>query len=305
MEEERLERTMVDFWEEKIDVLLCTTIIEAGLDIPTVNTLVVDRADRLGLAQLYQLRGRVGRAGEQAYAYLFFPDNLRLTPTAHERLKTLATYTELGSGMAIAMKDLEIRGAGNLLGAEQHGHIEAVGFEMYVKMLDEAASELRGKKAETPIDVRIDLPVDAYLPTSYIDREPLRLAGYRRIAETVTRADVGEVEDELRDRYGPLPKPARMLLAVASLRSDLRELAVTDVSVAPHELYGRVVKLRPVPLEAGAMQRLRERFPGAVWSEATETLLLPILEGDDVHVVDWLQDAVRDLPVRDKVRAVG
>jgi transcription-repair coupling factor (superfamily II helicase) len=305
MEEERLERTMVDFWEEKIDVLLCTTIIEAGLDIPTVNTLVVDRADRLGLAQLYQLRGRVGRAGEQAYAYLFFPDNLRLTPTAHERLKTLATYTELGSGMAIAMKDLEIRGAGNLLGAEQHGHIEAVGFEMYVKMLDEAASELRGKKAETPIDVRIDLPVDAYLPTSYIDREPLRLAGYRRIAETVTRADVAEVEDELRDRYGPLPKPARMLLAVASLRSDLRELAVTDVSVAPHELYGRVVKLRPVPLEAGAMQPLRERFPGAVWSEATETLLLPILEGDDVHVVDWLQDAVRDLPVRDKVRAVG
>jgi transcription-repair coupling factor (superfamily II helicase) len=305
MDEERLERTMVDFWEERIDVLLCTTIIEAGLDIPTVNTLVVDRADRLGLAQLYQLRGRVGRAGEQAYAYLFFPDNLRLTPTAHERLKTLATYTELGSGMAIAMKDLEIRGAGNLLGAEQHGHIEAVGFEMYVKMLDEAASELRGKKAEAPIDVRIDLPVDAYLPASYIDREPLRLAAYRRIAETVTRADIGEVEDELRDRYGPLPKPARALLAVASLRSDLRDLAVTDVSVAPHELYGRVVKLRPVPLDGGAMRRLRERFPGAVWSEATETLLLPIPEGDDVDVVAWLQDAVRELPLRDKVRAVG
>src|ERR687891_924903 len=132
MDEHRLERTMLDFWEAKIDVLLCTTIIEAGLDIPTVNTLIVDRADRLGLAQLYQLRGRVGRAGEQAYAYLFFPTNVRLTPTAHERLKTLAAYTELGSGMSIAMRDLEIRGAGNMLGAEQNGHIKAVCFELYV-----------------------------------------------------------------------------------------------------------------------------------------------------------------------------
>ena len=304
MDEDRLERTMVDFWQEKIDVLLCTTIIEAGLDIPTVNTLIVDRADRLGLAQLYQLRGRVGRAGEQAYAYLFYPSNLRLTPTAHERLKTLATYTELGAGMAIAMKDLEIRGAGNLLGAEQHGHIEAVGFEMYVKLLEEAAAELRGKKTEAIPDVRIDLPVDAYLPASYIDREPLRLAAYRRIAETVSSPDVDEVTDELRDRFGPLPKPARELLAVAHLRADLRELGVTDVSVAPHELYGRVVKLRPVPLDAGGRADLRERLPRAVWSEATETLLLPLPDGKESALVGWLRERVTELPLRDKVRAL-
>jgi transcription-repair coupling factor (superfamily II helicase) len=304
MDEDRLERTMVDFWQEKVDVLLCTTIIEAGLDIPTVNTLIVDRADRLGLAQLYQLRGRVGRAGEQAYAYLFYPSNVRLTATAHERLKTLATYTELGAGMAIAMKDLEIRGAGNLLGAEQHGHIEAVGFEMYVKLLEEAARELRGQKAETPPDVRIDLPVDAYLPASYIDREPLRLAAYRRIAETATDADVDDIEAELRDRYGRLPSPARQLLHVARLRAELRSLGVTDASVAPHELYGRVVRLRPVPLDAAARDELHAFVPGAVWSESTETLLLPVPDGTDFDLVGWLRERLDELPLRDKVRAV-
>jgi transcription-repair coupling factor (superfamily II helicase) len=295
MDEHRLERTMLDFWERKIDVLLCTTIIEAGLDIPTVNTLIVDRADRLGLAQLYQLRGRVGRAGEQAYAYLFFPSNLRLTPTAHERLKTLAQYTELGSGMAIAMRDLEIRGAGNMLGAEQHGHIEAVGFEMYVRLLEEAAKELRGVKVEETIDVRIDLPVDAYLPASYIDREPLRLAAYRRIAESLTAADVEDVAAELSDRYGKLPAPARTLLAVADLRADLRTCGIHEVSIAPHELHGRVAKLRPARLDPDERARLRTDHPRAVMSEATETLLLPVPEDATLDLVAWLRDTVRGL----------
>ena len=308
MDEHRLERTMLDFWEGKIDVLLCTTIIEAGLDIPTVNTLIVDRADRLGLAQLYQLRGRVGRAGEQAYAYLFFPSNLRLTPAAHERLKTLAQYTELGSGLAIAMRDLEIRGAGNLLGAEQHGHIEAVGFEMYVRLLEEAAKELRGVKTEERIDVRIDLPIDAYLPASYVDREPLRLAAYRRIAETTTLADVDDVEGELRDRFGPLPAPARCLLDVARVRAELRAYGVRDVSIAPHELHGRVAKLRPMRLDAAQRARLRTQFPRAVVSEATETLLLPVPEdagdGRASDLVNWLRDALQTLLTdRDKVPA--
>lgn len=303
MDEDRLERTMIDFWQERIDVLLCTTIIEAGLDIPTVNTLVVDRADRLGLAQLYQLRGRVGRAGEQAYAYLFFPENLRLTLSAHERLKTLAAYTDLGSGMAIAMKDLEIRGAGNLLGAEQHGHIEAVGFEMYVKLLEDAAKELRGEKAEPAPDVRIDLPVDAYLPASYIDREPLRLAAYRRIAETVSNADVGDVEEELRDRYGPLPKPARTLISVARLRAEARTHGLTDVSIAPHELHGRVVRMRPFPHDAGSRRRLRERFPRAILSEATETVLVPVPDHEGLELVAWLQETVESVFVRDIVPA--
>ncbi|HYZ91091.1 MAG TPA: transcription-repair coupling factor [Actinomycetota bacterium] len=304
MDEDRLERTMLDFWDRKIDVLLCTTIIEAGLDIPTVNTLIVDRADRLGLAQLYQLRGRVGRAGEQAYAYLFFPSNLRLTPAAHERLKTLAQYTELGSGMAIAMRDLEIRGAGNLLGAEQHGHIEAVGFEMYVRLLEEAAKELRGMKSAELPEVRIDLPVDAYLPTSYIDREPLRLAAYRRIAETVMTSDVDDATEELRDRYGPLPAPARTLLEVARLRADAREIGITDISVAPHELHGRVAKLRPIHVDAEIGGRIKALHPRAVVSEATETLLLPLgPPAVDENIVEWLRETVIPLFSRDRVPA--
>ena len=301
MDEDRLERTMLDFWAQKIDILLCTTIIEAGLDIPTVNTLVVDRADRLGLAQLYQLRGRVGRAGEQAYAYLFFPSNVRLTPTAHERLKTLAQYTELGAGMAIAMRDLEIRGAGNLLGGEQHGHIEAVGFEMYVRLLEEAAKELRGQPAEPVLEVRIDLPVNAYLPTSYIDREPLRLAAYRRIAESVTVADVDESADELRDRFGPLPAPARSLLDVARLRAEARACGVTDISIAPHELHGRVAKIRPVHLDPEGSDRVRDVHPRAVLTEATETLLLPVGDIDDI--VAWLRETLGWMFSRDIVPA--
>jgi transcription-repair coupling factor (superfamily II helicase) len=304
MDEHRLERTMLDFWEGKIDVLLCTTIIEAGLDIPTVNTLIVDRADRLGLAQLYQLRGRVGRAGEQAYAYLFFPSNLRLSPTAHERLKTLAQYTELGSGMAIAMRDLEIRGAGNMLGAEQHGHIEAVGFEMYVRLLEEAAKELRGVKIEETIDVRIDLPVDAYLPASYIDREPLRLAAYRRIAETATTAEVDDVAAELRDRFGKVPAPARTLLAVAHLRAELRSYGIRDVSIVPHELHGRVARLRPARLDATERARLRTQHPRALMAETTETLLLPVPEDHGLDLVTWLGETLRALfAVRDTVPA--
>ena len=292
---------MLDFWEGRVDVFLCTTIIEAGLDIPTVNTLIVDRADRLGLAQLYQLRGRVGRAGEQAYAYLFFPSNVRLTPTAHERLKTLAQYTELGSGLAIAMRDLEIRGAGNLLGAEQHGHIEAVGFEMYVRLLEEAAKELRGVPTEVAIEVRIDLPVNAYLPTSYIDREPLRLAAYRRIAEAVTVSDVDESADELRDRFGPLPAPARSLLDVARLRAEARTCGIAAVSVAPHELHGRVAKLRPVRLDSEQAQRLQTAHPRAVLTDATETLLLPTPQDGDL--VKWLRDTLSEVFARDIVPA--
>jgi transcription-repair coupling factor (superfamily II helicase) len=243
----------------------------------------------------------VGRAGEQAYAYLFFPSNVRLTQAAHERLKTLAQYTELGSGMAIAMRDLEIRGAGNLLGAEQHGHIEAVGFEMYVRLLEEAAKELRGQPAAEAAEVRIDLPVNAYLPTSYIDREPLRLASYRRIAETATEADVDDVADELTDRFGPLPAPARALLEVARVRAVARAAGITDISIAPHELHGRVARIRPVRLEADEMRRLHTAYSRAIFSEATETLLVPAPDDDDL--VSWLRDTLLALNPRDIVAA--
>jgi len=304
MNEDTLERTMLEFGTRDIDVLLCTTIIEAGLDIPSSNTLIVDRADMLGLAQLYQLRGRVGRAGEQAYAYLFFPPNVRLTGQAHERLKTLAQFTELGSGMAVALKDLEIRGAGNLLGAEQSGHIEAVGFEMYVQILEDAAREMRGEPTEPAVEVRMDVQVNAFLPTDYIDRDPLRLAAYRRIADTVTPEEVAEARTELRDRFGPLPEPAEALFRVAELRADLRTAGVTDLSIMEHELHGRVARLKPVVLgHEWQPIRLAREHPRAVLAQATSTLLLPVPDLDGVELVGWLQEAVRGLLVRDIVPA--
>ena len=180
MDERTLEQAMLDFGDAKTNVLVCTTIIESGLDIPTVNTLIVERSDLLGLSQMYQLRGRVGRAHERAYAYLFFPPERSLTEGAHERLKTIAEHTGLGSGFRIAMRDLEIRGAGNLLGAEQHGHIAEVGFDLYVKMMSSAVDEAKGLGWNEDGEVRIDLPLDAYIPKEYVADENLRLEAYRR-----------------------------------------------------------------------------------------------------------------------------
>src|SRR3989440_5790105 len=180
MDESLLEKAMLRFWEGDADVLVCTTIIESGLDVPTANTLVVDRADKLGLAQMYQLRGRVGRSRERAFAYFFFPPQSALTEEAHERLSTIGRFTDLGSGVKIAMRDLEIRGAGNLLGAEQHGHIAAVGFDTYCRLLQEAVADLKGEPIQQRAEVRIDLPVRAFLPVGWVGQEALRLELYRR-----------------------------------------------------------------------------------------------------------------------------
>src|SRR5918997_555311 len=189
MDEGTLERVVIDFWEGEYDVLVCTTIIESGIDMPTVNTLVVDRADLLGLGQLHQLRGRVGRSGQRAYAYLFHPRDRALTEEAYERLKTIGEATELGSGFKIAMRDLEIRGAGNLLGEAQSGHIAAVGYDLYVQMVSEAVSELKGEELKVPAEVKLDLPVDANLPVDYVAREELRLEAYRRLAAVTTQGE--------------------------------------------------------------------------------------------------------------------
>ena len=215
MDESRLERVVLDFWEREYDVLVCTTIIESGLDIPTVNTLIVDRADRLGLAQLYQLRGRVGRRGQRAYAYLLHPANRALSEEAYERLKTIGEFTELGSGFAIAMRDLEQRGAGNLLGSDQSGHIAAVGFDLYCQLVTEAVSELKGEPVEEPVEVTIDLPLDAHLPREYVTRDDVRMEAYRRLAAVRDPSDVDDVRAEWEDRYGPPPAPAVALLDAA------------------------------------------------------------------------------------------
>src|ERR687897_16475 len=231
MDEGRLERVVLDFWEREYDVLVCTTIVESGLDIPTVNTLVVDRSDLLGLAQLYQLRGRVGRRGQRAYAYLFHPRDRALTEEAYERLKTIGEATELGSGFKIAMRDLEIRGAGNLLGTGQSGHIAAVGYDLYCQMVSEVVAELKGEPAREPAEIKLDLPLDANLPPDYVAREELRLEAYKRLATVTSEAEVDDIRAEWEDRYGPVPEIAGALLDVARLRAGSARLGLREVNV--------------------------------------------------------------------------
>ena len=258
MDEGRLEQVVLDFWERSYDVLVCTTIVESGLDIPNVNTLVVDRADRLGLAQLYQLRGRVGRRGQRAYAYLLHPHDSRLTEEAYERLKTIGEFTDLGSGFKIAMRDLEIRGAGNLLGGEQSGHIAAVGFDLYCQLVTEAVGELTGEVPEPVVEVTIDLPVDAHLPADYVTRDDVRMEAYRRLGAVTSADDVDDVRDEWVDRYGPPPRPAEALLAAARLRAECVRLGISSVTVS-----GGAARLRGLELPASKRARLERLAPGS------------------------------------------
>jgi transcription-repair coupling factor (superfamily II helicase) len=267
MDESRLERVVTSFWEHEFDVLVCTTIVESGLDMPTVNTLVVDRADLLGLAQLYQLRGRVGRRGQRAYAYLLHPPDRALSEEAYERLKTIGEYTDLGSGFKIALRDLEIRGAGNLLGAEQSGQIAAVGFDLYMEMVTEAVGELTGEIEPVPADISIDLPVDAHLPRDYIARDDVRLEAYRHLAAVTTDADVDEVASEWADRYGPLPPPAVALLDVARLRVACLERGITEVSLQ----RGRA-RFTGLDLRKSQEVRLKRLAPGATVVDGVVTV---------------------------------
>ena len=236
MSEHQLEKIMVAFLKGEYDVLVSTTIIESGIDIPNVNTLIVDRAEHLGLAQLYQLRGRVGRSERRAYAYFFFTPNRLLTGQAFERLKTISEFTELGSGVKIAMRDLEIRGAGSLLGAEQSGHMSAVGFELYCQMLREAIEEKEGRPVAEPAEIKIDLPVDAYLPESYIAEENLRVEAYKKIILARSPEGLDEVALELADRFGPVPEPVDALLGIARLRLLAKVLGIKEV----RQQYGKV-----------------------------------------------------------------
>ena len=231
IDEGTLEQVVVDFSEGRYDVLVCTTIIESGIDMPTVNTLVVERSDLLGLGQMHQLRGRVGRSGQRAYAYLFHPRDRTLTEEAYERLRTIGESTELGSGFRIAMRDLEIRGAGNLLGEAQSGHIAAVGYDLYCQMVTEAVAEMKGEPIAQPSEIKLDVPTDAFLPADYVTKEELRLEAYRRLAAVTSESEVADIRAEWEDRYGPLPEPAEALLMVGSLRAECNRLGITDMQI--------------------------------------------------------------------------
>jgi transcription-repair coupling factor (superfamily II helicase) len=283
MDEGTLEKVVIDFWEGAYDVLVCTTIIESGIDMPTVNTLVVDRADRLGLGQLHQLRGRVGRAGSRAYAYLFHPRDHALSDDAYERLKTIGEATELGSGFKIAMRDLEIRGAGNLLGESQSGHIAAVGYDLYVQMVTEAVAELKGEPVREPAEIKLELPLDANLPPTYVAKEELRLEAYRRLAVVETVAEVDDIRAEWEDRYGPVPTEAEALLRVARLRVECLRVGIRDVTVAANRTGpGWQARLGPVALRASAAVRLRRLAKDAIYKEELGQLVVPLRKGVDV-----------------------
>ncbi len=316
MPEELLERTVQGFWNREYDILVCTTIVETGLDISNANTLVVEHADTFGLSQLHQLRGRVGRSRERGYAYFLYPPQTPLTETAYDRLATIAQNNELGAGMAVAMKDLEIRGAGNVLGVEQSGHVAGVGFDLYVRLVGEAVEAYRaaadGKTvttAEEPKDLRIDLPVDAHLPPDYIASDRLRLEAYRRLAAASGDGAVDAVVEELTDRYGELPEPARRLVAVARLRLLCRASGITEVS-APS---AATVRLSPMTLPDSAQIRLKRMYPGAHYRATTATVQVPIPRAGgigaprirDVELVQMVANLVTALEGKPQQAVVG
>ncbi len=268
MDEGSLETIVMDFWDGKYDVLVCTTIIESGIDMPTVNTLVVDRAERLGLGQLHQLRGRVGRSGQRAYAYLFTHPDTILSETAHERLKTIGEATELGSGFRIAMRDLEIRGTGNLLGNSQKGHIASVGYDLYCQMVTEAVNELNGVEVKPPVEVKLDLPVDALIPEDYVPGGPQRLEAYRSLSAVTSQTAVDDIAAEWEDRYGPVPPVAAQLLEVARVRAEMIRIGMRDLVVVKGPGLGGpkwVAKMGPVEMKISQEIRFKRLFKHGTW----------------------------------------
>ncbi|WP_037076228.1 transcription-repair coupling factor [Pseudonocardia spinosispora] len=277
MNEELLERTVAGFWQNEFDVLVCTTIVENGLDISNANTLIVERSENLGLSQLHQLRGRVGRGRERGYAYFLYPGETPLTETAHDRLATIAQHSELGSGTAVAMKDLEIRGAGNILGAEQSGHIAGVGFDLYVRLVGEAVAAFRqaggagaAGEEETLAEVRVELPVDAHVAHDYVTGERLRLEVYRKIAEAGDGEALDAIVAELTDRYGTPPEPVRNLISVAAFRQTCRRFGIAEVAMA-----GSSIRFSSVELPESAQLRLRRLHPRSTYKAVAGTIVVP------------------------------
>jgi transcription-repair coupling factor (superfamily II helicase) len=285
MSEGQLEQVMYDFWNGEFDVLVATTIIESGLDLPTVNTLIVERADRLGLAQLYQLRGRVGRANQRAYAYLFHPEEDRLTDTAYRRLEAIGQFSDLGSGFELAMRDLEIRGAGSILSETQTGHIAAVGFDLYTELVADAVNKLKGEVPvdEEPEPVRIDLYSDAHLPEEYVEGVEARLEAYRRLAAATIHDAVDDVVSEWEDRYGPLPSRATDLIDAARLRVEAIRIGIKEIVQNRRE-----IRIAPVVLKASQEVRLERIARDAILRGST-LYLTPPKESPATVIADFLR----------------
>ncbi|NDE88908.1 MAG: transcription-repair coupling factor, partial [Micrococcales bacterium] len=292
MNEHQLEQVVIDFWERRYDVLVSTTIIEAGIDIPNANTLIVDRTENFGLSQLHQIRGRVGRSRERAYAYFFYGVEKPLSPFALDRLGTIAANNELGSGMQIALKDLEIRGAGNLLGGEQSGHIAGVGFDLYLRMIGEAVDEFKGIKQESPAELKLEIPIDAHIPIEYVDSERLRLEAYHKLSaasgEKGTREQLDAIFQELEDRYGKTPQSVKNLIDVTEFRQLCNRLGLKDVL-----LIGNQFKLTPVELDEAKQVKLSQQHPGLRYLQSAKQLSVPAPKdesGDqlqDKALIDW------------------
>jgi len=300
MPEHQLEQVVVDFWEKKFDVLVSTTIIETGIDIPNANTLIVDRAENFGLSQLHQIRGRVGRSSERAYAYFFYDPVKPLGETAFDRLSTIATHNELGSGMQVAMKDLEIRGAGNLLGGEQSGHIAGVGFDLYMRMISEAVSEFRGVKIATPSELKLELPIDARIPTEYVDSDRLRLEAYHKLAAasgaTGTEQQLEEIKAEIEDRFGPAPVPVLNLLEVATLRQQANRQGLLEVN-----LLGALARVQPVDLTESELVQFSHIYPSLKYLKSSQLMTIAIPKSDDSEtirdqeVINWVRNLLGKL----------
>jgi transcription-repair coupling factor (superfamily II helicase) len=284
MGERELEERMHAFLAGDADVLVSTTIIESGIDIPQANTLIVERADQLGLSQLYQIRGRVGRSDRTAHAYLLYPDHQELTPEARARLATLADHTELGAGFQIAMRDLEIRGAGDLLGAEQSGHVAALGFELYVEMLHDAVAELSGQARVATRPVRVDARVDAFVPAAYIASEALKIDLHRRLALVESDDELRELRAATEDRYGPLPEPVESLFAIQEAKLKLARIG------ADYLVYrGGRATVGPLALGSTELRALRAVADTAVYSTAKREVSL---RADDLQGALGLADAI-------------
>ena len=297
-DEGSLERVMIDFWERRFDVLVCTTIVESGIDLPSVNTLIVDRAERLGLGQMHQLRGRVGRSGQRAYAYLFHGANQVLSETAFERLRTIGDNTALGSGFKIAMRDLEIRGAGNLLGHDQSGPVAAVGYDLYVQLVAEAVADAKGIVVPDVVQVTLDVPGEAHLPKEYVEADDARLEAYRRLATVENAEELDDLRAEWIDRYGALPPAARGLLELADLRLRCLAQGVTHLQVLPAKVGVRsspVVRLGPLDLSLSQQMRVRRRFGSRVYSEETKEFRCELPAAPSAaSLVELLSDVVAE-----------